>query len=80
MWHDGEFPISDERANDTKEVVPPRPFVVHCCDAAQFIDFGLTILEAQVAHQKSLTGEPVSIADETIDEATRRLTALRSKR
>jgi len=39
--HDGEFPTDFPRVQ------------VHCCSAAQYMRFGLKILEAQVRHQRS---------------------------
>jgi len=36
VWHDGEFPFSEEHTGS--------PARLHHCDAHQFIDFGETLL------------------------------------
>lgn len=49
VYHDGDFG-SDE-----------IQFQRHCCDATQFIRFGLDVLEAQMEHQKGSDGNPVGL-------------------
>lgn len=39
IWHDGQFPFGEER----------EPVKLHHCCAAQFIEFGLLVLEKQVS-------------------------------
>ena len=51
VYHDGDFP--------TDEPVFRR----HCCEASQFIRFGLDVLEAQLSHQTNTEGEPVRLGE-----------------
>jgi len=80
VWHDGEFPISEERANDPRtEPSEAEPFTFHHCGAMQHVYFGLDVLDAQVAHQLALDGSKVVVDTDEIDEAIRRLTALKEE-
>ena len=54
VYHDGRFP-QDE---------PTMSF--HCCDALQFVEFGLDVFEAQVRLQKREGGEPVKLPEKIV--------------
>lgn len=51
VYHDGDFP-SDE-----------IKFQRHCCDATQFLRFGLDVLEAQMKNQLDSNEAPVGLDD-----------------
>lgn len=76
IWHDGEFPISEERAEDP-DPSQSEPFEVHHCDAGQTVSFGIDVLEAMIAHQKTKDGKPVAVFVETIDGWIARLLAMK---
>ena len=66
-WHDGEYPIMDE------DGVPSE---IHCCSAMDYVQFGLDVLERQIAHQKDVHGAPVKLPPEFVQEAIKRILAL----
>lgn len=60
--HDGDFPSE-------------APTTYHYCDAAQLIEFGIDIIEKQLAHQRNDKGQRVSVPA-TLGKMTARLLAL----
>lgn len=49
VFHDGDWPFKTDR----------EPRGLHHCAAEQFIEFGITVLEAQAKFQHGLNGRPV---------------------
>lgn len=63
VWHDGEFPREEALG-------------FHYCAAEQVVDFGLSVLELQMAHEKTNGGHPIRIREGWLAKLKERVDAL----